>query len=111
MPPKRLGNDFKTIDVVCRKGHEVAQYRKPRSEWGERTHKLWLVEERIKRLKTVPPILIADGQGDTSLQIPPTGTEIFCGNPECQLMVGEIGLVAGAAALVLEKRNLHPTKG
>ncbi len=111
MPPKRLGNDFKTIEIKCDNGHKVAQYRKPRSEWGERTHKLWLVEDRIKMLRTEPPILVFDKQDNSSLVIPETGTPISCGDLACELIVGEIGLVHGAAALVLDKRNLQPTKG
>ena len=59
MPPRRLSTGkFKTITIDCKAGHEVARYRKPRSEQGHRTHKLWLLEERIGRLTTEPPILV-----------------------------------------------------
>ncbi len=110
MPPKRLGNDFKTIRVKCAEGHEVARYRKPRSEWGNKTHKLWLVPDRIARLVTVPPILVGDG-GDQHLDVPETGTSLRCGTEECARQIGEIALVQGTPAIVLNKPDLMPTKG
>ena len=107
MPPKRIGSDFKTVRVVCNRGHEVAKYRKPRAEWGEQTHKLWLVPERLGRLVTEPPIL--DSAGD--LNIPDTGELICCGAPECNLEIGKIAMVKGTVALVLNKSNIRRTKG
>lgn len=112
MPPKRLGNKFETIRITCKAGHEVARYRKPRPEWGNRTHKLWLVQERLGRLSTQPPIVVEDPKtGADTLDIPPTGTEIQCGNPDCGLVVGNIAMVGGTVALQLEESNLKPTKG
>lgn len=111
MGPGKLGNDFKTIRVHCNSGHEVARYRKPRAEWGHRTHKLWLVAERINRLVTEPPILVPDGEGSETLDIPELGTQIYCGDENCALHIGTIALVKGTVALELEKPNLAPTKG
>lgn len=107
MPPDKLGNKFKTIEITCNNGHEVAQYRKPRSEWGNRTHKLWLIDERIKRLSTQPPLIDDDGE----LDIPPTDTDILCGKDGCELNIGKIGPVLGKVALILNESNLRPTKG
>jgi len=107
MPPDRLGNNFKSIKIECQNGHEVARYRKPKSEWGHRTHKLWLLAERINRLETLPPIL----QDDDTLKIPETDTQINCGNRDCKLEIGRIGIVQGTVALILNERNLKPTKG
>lgn len=112
MPPKKLGNNFKTIEITCKKGHEVAKYRKPRAEWGERTHKLWLVSERIGALTTEPPILQQDPKTQQDiLVVPETGTEIRCGHAECSLIVGHIAMVGGSVALKLAENNLRPTKG
>lgn len=112
MPPKRLGNDFKTIRVHCNNGHEVARYRKPRSEWGERTHKLWLVEERLGRLVTEPPILGENEKTqEPELTVPPLGVPVVCGADGCRLEIGTIKMVGGTVALVLNKGNLQPTKG
>lgn len=112
MPPKRLGRDFKTIKVECSAGHEVARYRKPRSEWGERTHKLWLIEERLTKLATEPPILGTDQETDKqALDIPETGTAIHCGNDKCPLEIGKIAMVQGTVAIKLNPQNLKPTKG
>lgn len=112
MPPKRLGNEFKTIKIVCKNDHEVARYRKPKEEWGHRTHKLWLIQERIGRLVTEPPILVEDqDNGEDKLDIPPTGTSVKCGERECPLEVGKIAMVLGTVALELTKKNLKPTKG
>jgi hypothetical protein len=110
--PDKLGRDFKSIEIKCKNGHEVAKYRKPKSEWGQRTHKLWLLEERLARLSTEPPILVKDPQtGEVALDIPETGTRIDCGQETCTLDVGEIKLVHGVVALELNKNNLRPTKG
>lgn len=112
MPPAKLGNDFKTIKIKCQGGHEVARYRKPRSEWGHRTHKLWFILERFNRLETEPPILVADPKThENMLAIPETGTSITCGDRSCELEIGRIGIVGGTAALVLNENNLLPTKG
>ncbi len=112
MPPKRLGNDFKTIDIDCISGHKVARYRKPREEWGHRTRKLWLIEERIGRLRTEPPLLQWDDDARREvLQVPPSGTLINCGEHVCDLEIGVIEMVQGTVALKLNKGNLRPTKG
>lgn len=112
MGPTKLGRDFKTIKVKCSEGHEVARYRKPKGEWGHRTHKLWLVAERINSLLTEPPILVEDPVSDSpKLDIPDLGTQIRCGNPDCDLVVGKIAMVKGTVAIELEASNLQPTKG
>lgn len=111
MGPNKLGRDFKTIKIQCVEGHKVAQYRKPKSEWGHRTHKLWLVEERLGKLTTEPPILVEDNGGERRLNIPETGTPIYCGAEGCDLEVGEIALIKGTVALELNKSNIKPTKG
>ncbi len=110
--PAKLGRDFKTIKITCDNGHEVARYRKPKVEWGHRTHKLWLLEERIGSLTTEPPIYVPDEKtGEMGLEIPPTGTPITCGAEGCELEVGTIAPVKGVVALVLNESNLRPTKG
>jgi hypothetical protein len=112
MPPKKLGNEFKTIKITCVDGHEVARYRKPKSEWGHRTHKLWLLQERLARLSTTPPILVEDQKSrEDKLDIPPTDTSIECGEEGCSLEVGKIAMVLGTVAMVLNERNLKPTRG
>jgi hypothetical protein len=111
MGPGKLGTDFKTIKITCQNGHEVARYRKPRAEWGHRTHKLWLVAERINRLVTEPPIIVPDEQSEMTLDIPELGTKIQCGEQDCVLQVGTIALVKGTVALELDKSNLKPAKG
>ena len=112
MPPNKLGNNFKTIKITCKQGHEVAKYRKPKTEWGERTHKLWLIPERLGELCTEPPILQGDPKTrEEKLVIPPTDTEIHCGDPRCNLVVGHIAMVGGTVALKLAENNLKPTKG
>lgn len=111
MPPMRLDRNFKTIKVECLNGHEVARYRKPKPEWGHRTHKLWLVEERIGRLSTEPPILVEDANGQPTLDIPAIDTPIMCGDKNCTLHIGTIAMVKGTVAIELEKPNLKPTKG
>lgn len=111
MPPQRLGK-FKTIKIECRNGHEVARYRKPLAESGHRTHKLWLLPERIGRLATEPPILVENPQTrQEELRIPAQNTNVTCGAEGCDLEVGTIGMVKGTVALVLNERNLKPTKG
>jgi len=111
MPPRPL-KDFKTIKIECKNGHRVAEYRKPKSEWGHRTHKLWLLRERIKDLAISPPILVFDEkEQDEVLDIPPNETKIFCANPECGLEIGDIQMVMGQVAIKLNERNLKPTKG
>lgn len=110
MPPKKLGNDFKTIKIKCVNDHEVARYRKPRAEWGHQTHKLWLVEERLGKLVTEPPIL-QTVDGEPRLSIPELDTEIVCGSPGCELQIGQIAMVKGTVAIELKKTNLRPTKG
>lgn len=110
MPPARLGRDFKTIKVRCHNGHEVARYRKPKSEWGQRTHKLYLVSERIVRLTTEPPLFLPE-ELDIVDPLPPNDTPIICGDPECDLGIGKIDMVHGTVALVLNHGNLQPTKG
>lgn len=111
MAPKRLGTDSKTVKVKCPSGHEVARYRKPRAEWGERTHKLWLIGERLGRLSTEPPILIDDDKGTPRVDIPETGTEIKCGDPSCHLVIGEIAIVKGTPAIELTREIMRQTKG
>jgi hypothetical protein len=111
MPPKKLGK-FKTIKIQCLEGHEVARYRKPLNESGHRTHKLWLLEERIGRLSTKPPLLKLDTKTQESvLDVPETGTAIMCGGEDCTLKIGQIGMVGGTVALVLEETSLRPTRG
>ncbi len=110
--PDKLGRDFHTIKVKCNAGHEVARYRKPKSEWGNQTHKLWLIPERIGSLVTEPPLLVDDPQtGEQKLSIPENGTVIACGAEGCALDVGTINPVHGVVALVLNKANLQRTKG
>jgi len=113
MGPAKLGKDFKTIRINCVNGHEVARYRKPRVEWGHRTHKLWLVAERINRLVTEPPLLVPDpaAAGGERLDIPELGTPINCGDQTCALHIGTIAMIKGTVALELEQANLAPTKG
>lgn len=112
MGPKKLDKDFKTVKVVCDEGHEVARYRKPKAEWGHRTHKLWLVQERIGRLSTEPPILVEDEKTHAEiLDIPDVDTPIYCGDKNCSLQVGTIAMIKGTVAIELTEQNLKPTKG
>ena len=112
MPPKRLGNEFKTIKIDCKNGHEIARYRKPKSESGHRTHKIWLVIDRINRLETRPPILVTDPETqEDMLAIPPTNTLVECGAEGCGLEIGTIQMVLGTIAIKLNESNLKPTKG
>jgi hypothetical protein len=116
--PDKLGKNFKTISIECKNGHEVARYRKPKSEWGHRTHKLWLLLERINMLSTEPPLVVYDEKTKQDrLEIPELDTPIMCGNKDCklydkcQLEIGRIAMVGGTVALKLNENNLRPTKG
>jgi len=112
MAPKRLDRDFKTIRIICNEGHEVARYRKPKAEWGHRTHKLWLIEERLGRLSTQPPIIVEDEEThEQSLEIPALDSPIYCGDKNCELQVGTIAMIKGTVAIELVEQNLKPTKG
>jgi hypothetical protein len=111
MPPKKLGNDLKTIRVKCPDGHEVARYRKPRAEWGERTHKLWLIQERLGRLSTEPPILIDSENGEKIVETPDNGTKIYCGSENCSRLIGEIAVIKGTPAIELVREIMKQTKG
>lgn len=106
MPPKKLGTSFKTIEIKCINNHKVALYRKPKAEWGERTHKLWLIQERLKQLNVTPSIF-----EDNTLNIPPIGTEIICKHQGCGLPIGKIEMIKGHVAIELIKKNIQRTKG
>lgn len=96
-----IGSKFKTIDVICKNGHRVAQYRKPKCEWGEQTHKLWLVEERFKEVSFTPPPVFSDKGRCTA---PTIDTEVKCST--CDLTIGTVEPVRNIPAIVLKKQNI-----